>query len=128
VEDMMDEIMGLVSQAKSELAEEIGLEDTAIQERVKAARYNLDAAVAATRQGEYREALRLFDKLQRTLQEGGLLESEWAEIYVAQAICHARMGDERATRRVWQRANELEPNNEKLKKIAIRLGLVKGQH
>jgi tetratricopeptide (TPR) repeat protein len=125
MEDMMDEIMGLVSQAKSDLAREIGLEDAATQERVKAARYNLDAAVAAARQGEYHEALRLFTKLQRTLEEGGLLESEWAEIYVAQAICHARLGDMGATRRVWQKANALEPDNEELKRIAVRLGLVK---
>jgi tetratricopeptide (TPR) repeat protein len=126
MEDMMDEIMGLVSQAKSDLAREIGLEDTATQERVKAAKYNLDAAVAAARQGEYREALRLFAKLQRTLEEGGLLESEWAEIYVAQGIYHARLGDMRATRQVWQKANALEPDNEKLKRIAVRLGLVEG--
>jgi len=40
MEDVMDEIMGLVAQTKSELARKIGLEDTATQERVKAARYN----------------------------------------------------------------------------------------
>ena len=93
--------------------------------KFRIAGYNLDAAIAAARQGEYREALWLFGKLQRTLEEGGLLESQWAEIYVAQAICHARLGDMGATRQVWQKANAREPDNEALKRIAVRLGLVK---
>ena len=54
-----------------------------------------------------------------------MLESEWAEIYVAQAICHARLGDMGATRQVWQKANAREPDNEALKRIAVRLDLVK---
>jgi len=125
MQDVFDEIMGLVSQAKSDLARQIGLHDVAAQEKFKAARYQLDAAVAAGRQGDYRQALRLFKSLQSTLQESGLLKSEWAEIYVVQAICYARLGDLKATRDVWQKAQALEPDNERLREIAVRLGLVK---
>jgi tetratricopeptide (TPR) repeat protein len=120
-----DEILSLVSQAKSDLYREVGWEDKAVQERVKAARYQLDAALGAARQGDYRQALRLFVGLQSTLQEGNLEPDEWAEIYVAQAICHTRLGEKRAMKKAWKKAQTLEPDNEKLREVAIRLGLVK---
>jgi hypothetical protein len=68
--------------------------------------------------------LRLFVSLQSTLQAGNLERDEWAEIYVAQAICHSRLGEKRKMKADWQKAHALEPDNEKLRAIAARLGLV----
>ncbi len=122
--DTFDEILSLVAQTKRDIYKEIGFEKEAGQEQLKAARYNLDAALAASRGGKYREALRLFVSLQNLLQENELLQSEWAEIYVAQAICYAKLGHKREMELTWQKAYQLEPSNETLKSIAKRLGLL----
>lgn len=124
-DDPFDEIMSLVSQAKADLVRRIGWEDVATRERLKAAHWQLSAAIGAARQDDYREALRLFDTLQKILREGNLVANEWAEIYLAKAICYARLGEKRAMKRAWKQAHELEPNNDKLKDMAIRLGLIK---
>ncbi len=44
--------------------------------------------------------------------------------YVAQAICLARLGDRKEMARVWKKAQALEPDNEVLKEIAVKLGLL----
>ena len=124
MDETFDEILSLVSQAKSDLYRQVGWKDEATRERVKAARRQLDAALGAARQGDYRQALRLFGSLQKILQAGNLEQDEWAEIYVAQAICHSRLGEKRETKAAWQKAHALEPDNEKLRAIAARLGLV----
>jgi Flp pilus assembly protein TadD len=116
--DPFDEIMALVLQSKAEAAKKIGWEDVATREQVKAAKWQLSAAIGAAQQGNYQEALRLFEAL-RTM-----LPTSEAEIYVAQAICYARLGRKREMRQAWRKANKLEPDNEKLKEIAINLGLV----
>ena len=123
--DTFDEILSLVHQAKTELAQQSGLEKVAQAERIKSARYQLNAALAAAREQKYTEALRLFNSLQTILQQGHLLQSEWAEIYVAQAMCHARLGQKREMKRMWNLAHKLEPDNEKLKTIAKQLGMIK---
>ncbi len=125
LEDPLDEIMALVLQAKADLARQVGWEDVAAKEQAKAAQWNLSAAVGAAQQGDYQEALRLFDSLQKILEDGNLLPSEWAEIYLAQAICHARLGNKRAMKRAWKKASQLEPDNDTLRQVAARLGLVK---
>lgn len=124
VEDPFDEILSLVSQAKSDLYRDVGWADKAARETVQAARYQLDAALASAKQGNYREALHLLRALQKILQENNLLASEWAEIYVAQAICHARLGEKREMKAAWRKASELEPDNDKLKEIAKGRGLL----
>jgi len=124
VEDSLDEILSLVSQTKRDLYRKIGLEKKAEEEHIRAAKYDLDAAIASARDGKFSEALRLFGQLQSKLQESNLLESEWAEIYVAQAICHARLGQKREMALIWQKAYQLEPDNNELKRIAKRLSLL----
>jgi tetratricopeptide (TPR) repeat protein len=124
MDETFDEILSLVSQAKSDLYQQVGWKDEATRERVKAARRQLDAALGAAQQGDYRQALRLLGDLQKILQAGNLERNEWAEIYVAQAICHSRLGEKRETQAAWQKAHALEPDNEKLRAIAVRLELV----
>jgi hypothetical protein len=121
----LDEILSLVSQAKSDLYKKVGDENAAAKELVRSARLLLSAALGAARKENYRESLRLFEALQKNLQEGKLLASEWAEIYLVQAICHARLGQKREMAAAWGKAQTLEPDNEILKQTAKRLGLVK---
>lgn len=123
--DSFDEILALVSQTKTDLAKQIGWQDVAIKEQAKTARWQLSAALGAAQNGDYQDALRLFDALQKTLQDANLLSSEWAEIHLARAICYARLGEKRAMKRAWNKAQALEPDNEILKETAIRLGLIK---
>ena len=122
--DPLDEILSLVSQVKVDLARQIGCNDVAAREQVKAARWNLSAAIGAAQQGNYQEALRLFDSLQKILEDGNLLVSEWAEIYLAQAICHARLGNKRAMESAWKKASQLGPDDDTLRQVAARLGLI----
>jgi tetratricopeptide (TPR) repeat protein len=122
--DPLDEILSLVSQAKQELYNQVGMKSAAEKEQVRAAKYQLEAAIGAAREGKFGEALRLFKNLQNIIEESKLIESEWAEIYVAQAICHARLGQKYDMKQVWQKAYRLEPSNAALKEIAVRLGLL----
>lgn len=124
MDDSFDEILSLVSQAKRDLLNQIGLEKAAQKETVVAARHQLSAAIGAAKNKQYREALRQFRQLQSLLETADLLESEWAELYVAQAICFARLGEKKDMAQVWKRAQILEPDNEVLKEIAVKLGLV----
>jgi tetratricopeptide (TPR) repeat protein len=123
-DDPFDEIMSLVSQVKADLIQEIGWEDVATRERLKAARWQLSAAIGAAQQGDYRQALRLLNALQKMLRECNLAANDWAEIYLAMSICYARLGEKRAMKRTWKQAHELEPDNDKLKDMASRLGLI----
>ena len=124
MDDSFDEILSLVSQTKRDLYQQIGMEKAAQKETVVAARHQLSAAIGAAKNKKYREALRQLKQLQSLLENADLLESEWAELYVAQAICFARMGDKKDMAQVWKKAQTLEPDNDVLKEIAVKLGLV----
>ena len=123
-DDFFDELRSITAQTKRDLYKDLGSTQRANQAHFEAVRHQLDAAIAAARKGNYREALRLFAAMQKMLHEVKL-QHEWAEILVAQAICYAKLGDKREMTNAWNRAYNLEPDNEKLKEIAIKLGLVK---
>lgn len=124
MDDSFDEILSLVSQTKRDLYRQIGMEKAAQKETISAARHQLSAAIGAAKSKKFREALRQFKQLQSLLEDADLLESEWAELYVAQAICLARLGEKKEMARVWKKAQMREPDNQVLKEIAVKLGLV----
>ena len=122
--DDYEEILALVSQTRSELYLKLGNPDKAAQERITTANHYLDAALVAACNGKYREAIRVFNKLQDLLVSGKMPDAPWPEIYVALAICHSRLGERHETEVAYRKAYDLEPNDQKLKEIAIRLGLI----
>jgi tetratricopeptide (TPR) repeat protein len=124
MDDLFDELLVITAKAKQDLLTGLGSRQAQLAQ-IDVARRQLEAAIASAQQEKYQDALRLFGNLQDTLHKSNLLQSEWAEIYVAQAICYARLGDKGGMKEVWERAVELEPDNEKLREIAIRLGLLK---
>ncbi len=124
MDDSMDEILSLVSQAKRDLLDQIGMKKATQKETLSAARYQLNAAIGAVKDKKYHEALRQFKQLQSLLEDADLLKSEWAELYVAQAICFARLGDKKEMAQVWKKAQTLEPDNQVLKEIAVKLALL----
>jgi tetratricopeptide (TPR) repeat protein len=124
--DDYEEILALVRRAKADLYDQLDDGPAARQERVKAAHTYLNGAMGAASEGRYKDALRMLKQLTAVLEEAQLLPEEWAEIYVAQAICHARLGQTRQKDAAWKRAKDLEPDNEVLRQIAVRRGLIKG--
>jgi tetratricopeptide (TPR) repeat protein len=124
MDDLFDELRIITAKAKQDLLTELGSRQTQLAQ-IEVARRQLEAAIASAQRGKYQDALRLFGELQGTLHKSNLLQSEWAEIYVAQAICYARLGDKGGMKEVWGKAIGLEPDNEKLKEIAVKLGLLK---
>lgn len=121
--DDYEEILALVSQTRSALYLKLGNPDKAAQEQITTANHYLDAALSAAFRGKYREAIRLFNKLQELLALGGL-NAPWPEIYVALAICYSRLGEKHEMASAYRKAYDLESNDQKLKEIAIRLGLI----
>ncbi len=121
--DDLEEILALVSQTRKELYLKLGNPDKAAQEQITTANHYLDAALSAAFQGKYREAIRLFNKLQDSLTQGKL-HAPWPEIYIALAICHSRLGEKQKAESAYQQAYQREPNDQKLKEIAARLGLI----
>jgi tetratricopeptide (TPR) repeat protein len=121
-----EEILGLVRRVKADLYDQLDDAPLARKERIKAANDYLQGAMNEASEGRYKEALRMFRQLQAVLEEANLLPEEWAELYVVQAICHARLGQKREQDIAWKQAKALEPDNKVLLQIAIRRGLVKG--
>ena len=119
-----DEIFSLIADTKKDLYNDLGETAKAEHFNLQAARHDLNGALRSAKAGDFKTALRLFTKIQNALQDSHLLQSEWAEIYVAQAICYGRLGRKREMAMVWKRASALEPDNEKLKRIAQRLELI----
>ncbi len=122
--DDLDEILSLVSQTNKDWYQDASWKHRAAQERIKVARHQLNMALTAARQGDCRYASRLLVVVKNTLQENNLEPDEWLQIYVAQAICHARLGEKGAMISAWKRAYALEPNCEKLREVATHLGLI----
>lgn len=122
-DDLFDELLIITAKAKKDLLDEIGSRQAQLAQ-VDVAKRQLEAAISSAQQGKYQDALRLFRDLRLTLQGANLLQTEWAEIYVAQAICNSRLGDKAATKEAWGKAIALEPDNEKLRAIAVKLGLI----
>jgi len=124
-DDFFDELLSMTSQVKRDLYKDLGSMQRANHAQLETAKHQLDAAMESARQGNYREALRFFLSLQKTLHESNLFRKELAETYVAQAICYAKLGDNKEMRAAWNKACNIEPDDEKLKAIAVRLGLIK---
>jgi tetratricopeptide (TPR) repeat protein len=124
MDDLFSELLVITAKSKQDLLTGLGSRQAQLAQ-IDVARRQLEAALASAQKGKYQDALRLFRDLQGTLHKSNLLQSEWAEIYVAQAICFARLGDKAGMKEVWEKAVDLEPDNEKLREIAVRLGLIK---
>jgi hypothetical protein len=122
--DNLDEILSLVSQTDNDWYRDATWKHKAAQERIKVARHQLDTALTAARQGDCLYASRLLVVVRNTLQEDNLRPDEWLQIYVAEAICYARLGEKGAMTLAWQQACALEPSYEKLQEVATRLGLI----
>jgi hypothetical protein len=122
--DNLDEILALISQTDSDWYRDATWKHKAAQERVKVAKCQLDTALTAAREGDCLYASRLLVVVRNTLQENNLNRDEWLQIYVAEAICRARLGEKGAMISAWNKARALEPNCEKLREVATSLGLI----
>jgi hypothetical protein len=122
--DNLDEILSLVSQPDNDWYRDAPWRQKAAQERIQVARHQLDTALTAARQGDWLYASRLLVVVRNTLEENNLEPDEWLQIYVTEAICHARLGEKGAMISAWKKARALEPNYEKLQEVATRLGLI----
>lgn len=117
------EILSLVFAAKRDAYEKLGLSDEAAIEHARAADLVAKAGKDAYHRGRYRDALRLFRKLQGMLEEWSLWRDVWGEVYLIIASCCLKQKDPRAAQEAFVRAYLFEPDNEKLLDIASRLGL-----
>jgi hypothetical protein len=96
----------------------------AAQERIQIARHQFETALTAIRQCDCRRASRLLVVVQNSLDEADLTRDEWLEVYVAQMICYAWLGDKKAIHSAWKKARALEPDSVKLQEVGVRLGLL----
>jgi tetratricopeptide (TPR) repeat protein len=80
-------------------------------------------AVEEARRGDYRKALKIFDAVQATPGANGFSEREQVIMYLTQAFCLERLGDQRAARAAVRKARQLAPGWPTLMKIAADLQL-----
>jgi hypothetical protein len=96
----------------------------AAQERIQIARRQFETALTAIRQCDCRRASQLLVVVHYALDEDDLTRDEWLEVYVAQMICYAWLGDKKAIHSAWKKARMLEPDSVKLQEVGVRLGLL----
>jgi tetratricopeptide (TPR) repeat protein len=119
----MEEILALVLEAKNELRDELGMSEPDHPDRHKAANVMLNAALKAYKSENYEEALRLFRKLQKTLEKYNLWRSMWGELCITRASCCYEIGNARGAQAACNQARDYEPDNQKLRKYAGDWGL-----
>lgn len=117
------EILSLLFQAKRDAYQALDLHGEAALEHSKAADLVAQAARRSYHQENYRDALRLFRKLQSMLEEWTLWQDAWGEVYLIIASCHLKLKDKKVAQKAFARAYLFEPDNDKLLDIASRLGL-----